>query len=199
MKKQKGATLITILILLLIIIIIGTLAIRKSLTSLSLATAAQAQQLMMQSSDAALKEFESPQKIAKRLTTGVFAHLDSTQQIYCYTGQQDPFLNQQTCSATSFASTRDAVITQVYIEKVKQDIVSDTDYSTVKLDQNKPINIKVTVISTIPALSRGNPITCLSNNNKDQAIACLQQGSDQTPYYISIGQYLFGAQPEEAS
>lgn len=54
MKKQKGSTLIVVLLLLLVVTIIGTMAIRQSLTSLNIATNSQAQQLLMQSSDAVL-------------------------------------------------------------------------------------------------------------------------------------------------
>ena len=54
MKRQQGSTLIVVLLLLVIITIMGTLAIRQSLTSLNIATNSQAQQLLMQSSDAVL-------------------------------------------------------------------------------------------------------------------------------------------------
>ena len=47
------ATLIVVMILLLAITIIGTMAIRQGLVSLGVATNSQAQQLLMQNSDAA--------------------------------------------------------------------------------------------------------------------------------------------------
>ena len=53
-KQEQGSTLIVVLLLLLIITVVGTLAIRQSLTSLNIATNSQAQQLLMQSSDAVL-------------------------------------------------------------------------------------------------------------------------------------------------
>lgn len=52
-QKQRGATLIVVLFLLLAIIVLGTLAIRQSLVGLSIATNSQAQQLLLQNSDAA--------------------------------------------------------------------------------------------------------------------------------------------------
>ena len=52
-RQQHGSTLIVVLILLLAITIIGTLAIRQSMVSLNIATNSQAQQLMIQNSDAA--------------------------------------------------------------------------------------------------------------------------------------------------
>lgn len=54
MKRQQGSTLIVVLLLLLVVTVLGTLAIRQSLTSLNIATNSQAQQLLMQSSDAVL-------------------------------------------------------------------------------------------------------------------------------------------------
>ncbi|WP_419224857.1 pilus assembly PilX family protein [Acinetobacter sp. A2] len=57
-KKQRGATLIVVMILLLIISVIGLYAIRHSLFSLKLATNAQVQALLMQTSDVALSHLE---------------------------------------------------------------------------------------------------------------------------------------------
>lgn len=54
MNKQRGSTLIIVLFVLLIVTVFGTFAIRQSLTSLNIATNSQAQQLLMQSSDAVL-------------------------------------------------------------------------------------------------------------------------------------------------
>lgn len=58
MNKQHGATLIMVLILLLLISIVGLYAIRHSIFSLKLATNAQVQTLLMQTSDVALDHFE---------------------------------------------------------------------------------------------------------------------------------------------
>lgn len=54
MKKQIGSTLIIVLLLLMVITVVGTFAIRQSMVSLHVATNSQAQQLLMQSSDAVL-------------------------------------------------------------------------------------------------------------------------------------------------
>jgi type II secretory pathway component PulK len=59
-RSQRGATLIVVLVILLLIMIIGTLAIRQSLVSLNIATNSQAQQLMLESSDAAIVKVEDP-------------------------------------------------------------------------------------------------------------------------------------------
>lgn len=55
---QTGATLITVLILLVLITIIGLYAIRNSIFSLKIATNAQVQTLLMQTSDVALDHLE---------------------------------------------------------------------------------------------------------------------------------------------
>lgn len=56
--KQRGATLIVVLILLVIISVIGLYALRQSLFSLKLATNAQVQTMLMQTSDVALSHLE---------------------------------------------------------------------------------------------------------------------------------------------
>lgn len=58
MKFQQGVTLIVVLFLLLLISIVGVYAIRQSILSLKLATNAQVQTLLMQTSDVALDHLE---------------------------------------------------------------------------------------------------------------------------------------------
>ena len=55
---QRGATLIVVLVLLVVVTIVGTWAIRGSMTSLNIATNAQAQALLMQASDAVFFNLE---------------------------------------------------------------------------------------------------------------------------------------------
>ena len=55
---QAGATLITVLILLILITIVGLYAIRNSISNLKIATNAQVQTLLMQTSDVALDHLE---------------------------------------------------------------------------------------------------------------------------------------------
>lgn len=56
---QRGATLIIVLVLLVVITIIGTWAVRGSITSLNIATNAQAQALLMQNSDSVFFTLEN--------------------------------------------------------------------------------------------------------------------------------------------
>ena len=57
-NSQNGATLITVLILLVLMTLIGLYAIRNSIFNLKLATNAQVQTLLMQTSDVALDHLE---------------------------------------------------------------------------------------------------------------------------------------------
>lgn len=56
---QRGATLIVVLVMLVLLTLIGTWAIRGSLTSLNIATNAQAQALLQQASDAVFFSLEN--------------------------------------------------------------------------------------------------------------------------------------------
>jgi len=56
---QRGATLIVVLVMLVLLTLVGTWAIRGSLTSLNIATNAQAQALLQQSSDAVFFSLEN--------------------------------------------------------------------------------------------------------------------------------------------
>ena len=59
LNMQRGATLIVVLIILILLTLVGTWAIRGSLTSLNIATNAQAQALLQQSSDAVFFSLEN--------------------------------------------------------------------------------------------------------------------------------------------
>lgn len=104
MNKQKGATLIVVLILLVALTVIGTLAIRQSIVSLSIATNGQAQQLLTQNSDAAIFQVEDPNRIrGYRSGVGIFGALakpDSKgkELVFCYRGSQASFFNQNQAS-----------------------------------------------------------------------------------------------------
>lgn len=58
MKNQAGSALIMVLMILVVITVVGVMAIRSGLTSLNIATNAQINSLLFQTSDAAYREFE---------------------------------------------------------------------------------------------------------------------------------------------
>lgn len=98
-KNQQGTTLIIVLILLLIITIIGTLAVKNSLTTLSIATNSQAQQLLVQNSDSAIFHVESPSFLTRNLAyDGLFGLIKSDankgkELVFCYKGAQSQFFD----------------------------------------------------------------------------------------------------------
>ncbi len=73
--SQRGATLIVVMVMLLAITVIGTLAIRQGLISLNVATNSQAQQLLMQNSDAAFFNIEREDNLIQSLSaSGMFGY-----------------------------------------------------------------------------------------------------------------------------
>ncbi|MEA1230619.1 pilus assembly protein PilX [Acinetobacter sp. IRS14] len=98
-KNQTGATLIVVLVLLLVITIIGTLAIRQSLMSLNIVTNSQAQQLLVQNSDAALFNVEDGSNLLRNLARdGMFGYIrgdanKDKELVFCYRGDQSQFFS----------------------------------------------------------------------------------------------------------
>lgn len=98
-KYQAGATLIVVLIFLVAMTIIGTLAIRQSMVSLSIATNSQVQQLLTQNSDAALFKTENPTDLAYALSpAGLFGYINNAKDknkelVFCFRGSETEFFN----------------------------------------------------------------------------------------------------------
>ncbi len=94
---QKGSTLIVVLFILLAITIIGTLAIRQSMVSLNIATNSQAQQLMMQNSDAATFNIEDTSNLVRSLARdGMFGFIKGAENkgkelVFCFRGSRAQF------------------------------------------------------------------------------------------------------------
>ncbi|OTG88076.1 pilus assembly protein PilX [Acinetobacter sp. ANC 4558] len=97
--KQNGSTLIVVLIVVLALTIIGTLAIRQSLVSLGIATNGQAQQLLMQNSDAATFNVEDGNNLIRSLARdGMFGAIKGTMNkgkelVFCFKGSRGQFFN----------------------------------------------------------------------------------------------------------
>lgn len=98
-QKQRGATLIVVLFLLLAIIVLGTLAIRQSLVGLSIATNSQAQQLLLQNSDAAFFNVEREENIIQALSSsGMFGYISGAtdkdkEMVFCFRGEENSFFD----------------------------------------------------------------------------------------------------------
>jgi len=99
MRRQRGAALIIVMILLVAITVIGTLAVRQGMVSLGVATNSQAQQLLMQNSDAAFFNVEKTDNIIQSLSSsGMFGYIDGATNkdkeiVFCFRGDKPDFFD----------------------------------------------------------------------------------------------------------
>lgn len=144
-RAQQGATLIIVLVLLVAITVIGSLAIRSSVLSLRVSTMSQAQQLLLQNSDAALFKIEDPDQLMKNMAlNGMFGYIKGEDNVgkelvFCFKSGNTNFFSLSNASLISwngtsiqndglssggfckvqsgfFTSGRSAVITQVAVK-----------------------------------------------------------------------------------
>lgn len=107
---QQGATLIVVLVLLLVVTVIGVLAIRSSLTALNIATNGQAQQLLIQNSDAAIFNAESPDLLNRNTGyDGMFGYIKrdvnkGKELVFCYKGSESQFFDLSKASIMMWES-----------------------------------------------------------------------------------------------
>lgn len=98
-SSQRGATLIVVMIMLVIITIIGTLAVKQGLISLNIATNSQAQQLLMQNSDAAFFNVERESNLIQGLSSsGMFGYINGAankdkELVFCFRGAENNFFD----------------------------------------------------------------------------------------------------------
>lgn len=110
-KTQIGATLIVVLLLLVAITIIGSLAVRSSILSLKVATISQAQQLLMQNSDAALFNVENPTQLTKNMAlNGMFGYIKGEDNVgkelvFCFKSSNTNFFSLSNASLISWNGT----------------------------------------------------------------------------------------------
>lgn len=108
--SQRGATLIVVMIMLLAITVIGTLAIRQGLISLNVATNSQAQQLLMQNSDAAFFNVEHEKNLIQSLTaSGMFGYINGAvnkdkELVFCFLGEESEFFDINRASLMAWES-----------------------------------------------------------------------------------------------
>jgi Tfp pilus assembly protein PilX len=96
-SSQRGASLIVVMVMLLVITIIGTIAVRQSLVSLNIATNGQAQQLLMQNSDAAFYNVEKVNLVQSLTASGMFGYINGAvnkdkEMVFCFRGAESDFL-----------------------------------------------------------------------------------------------------------
>lgn len=91
-STQRGAALIVVMMLLVVITIVATLVVKQSIVALSIATNSQAQQLMLQNSDAAFFNVEQKNNIIQSLSSsGMFGYISGAankdkELVFCYRG-----------------------------------------------------------------------------------------------------------------
>lgn len=111
-SSQRGATLIVVMILLVAITVIGTLAIRQGLVTLNIATNSQAQQLLMQNSDAAFFNVEHERNLIQSLTaSGMFGYINGAvnkdkELVFCFLGEESEFFDINRASLMAWESSK---------------------------------------------------------------------------------------------
>lgn len=179
MKHQQGSTLIIVLVVLLLITIIGTIAMRGSMLGLRLSTSGQISNILIESSDAAIFNLQDPDKVIARMSAQqMYGHFDmpanaQDELVFCYLANESQMyaVNRASiigssklgtrgyCRANTFATGRDAVVSQVYLRKISAAssagnvLNNHTKGSDVGGGSDKLTNIKTmsaTVISIMP-------------------------------------------------
>lgn len=183
MKKQIGATLIIVLVMLILITLIGALAIKSGILGLKVATNSQVRSLLLENSNSALFNIESPSQLNRQLALdGMFSYFNSAENIddelvFCYRSSslstfytpvkmsvitKDGDISKEGvtgfCKAGEFSSGRSAIQAQVYLRKniEAQAPFSAAPKNTSLGQTNLPTvsnNIGVTVISILPSFA----------------------------------------------
>lgn len=144
MKKVKGATLIVVLVLLMLITMVGTWAIRQSLMSLSVTTHNQAQQLLMQSSDAVFYQLGLGGYVAKSANPlsllGYVIQNEGDEVVFCFRGQSSSTLFN--VNNTSLLEWNDAM-SDVAINGISGfcSLSSEADYASARKAQMTQVSI----------------------------------------------------------
>lgn len=218
-KHQQGATLIIVLIVLLLVTIIGTIAMRSGILNLNLSTNNQVNNLLIESNDAALMSLENPNFVEERLlANGMYGYFltsgnENDEMAFCYNANNSSFFSLSRasivglsklgangyCTATTFATGRKAVITQVYLRKITRDesVPFANASKGTGLGSGNTFNLKsniiaTTVVSVFPAF------VSISDNDLR---ACFQKGSnavekcfddENVPYNVQYSEYNVG-------
>lgn len=152
MQKVKGATLIVVLILLILLTVIGTWAIRQSIVSLSISTNSQAQQLLMQSSDAVFYRLGLGGYAAKSSNPlsllGYVLQNEGDEVVFCFRSQSSSTLFD--VSNTSLLKWNDEM-SDVVSDGVAGfcSLSSDLDYASARKAQITQVSIIASPPSTV--------------------------------------------------
>lgn len=152
-KSQQGATLIVVLMMLIVITILAVLGIRQSMTSLNIATNSQINELLRQSSDAAILALENVTDLNELSTmTGILGFISQPENqnkelVFCFKKNEGLAFKIHQASLLEFTgvavknsalgargfcqptkssfyiSQRNAVLTQVAIKRSSADVL----------------------------------------------------------------------------
>ncbi|MCY6412391.1 pilus assembly protein PilX [Acinetobacter sp. VNH17] len=142
MKKNNGATLVTVLIILVLVTLLGTWAVKSSILGLKISTNSQVRSLLLENSNSALFNVEDPNQIARQLAMdGMFSYFNSADNsndelVFCYRpSSMNTFYSMDKmsviakdgtttkmgvpgfCKAGEFSSGRSAIQAQIYLQK----------------------------------------------------------------------------------
>ena len=177
MKKQTGSTLVIVLLLLMVITVVGTFAIRQSMLSLNVATNSQAQQLLMQSSDAVLyrignSNFASTSGNPTSLL-GYALKNSGNEVVFCFRSQlkQDTVFSVGTTSLLNWNDNS----TDVTVSGVSGfcDLTKQADYASSRKAQITQVTIVVNPPSNLESkplqsVSLGSDLSSLGKLDTDQ-------------------------------
>lgn len=225
MKNQQGATLIMVLIVLLLVSAIATIAMKTGVFGLRLSTNNQVDSLLLENNNSALFNLEDPAKVARRLATNsMYGHFLSNANaddvlVFCYRSDQNEFFDIRRasvlgsgklgpngyCGANHFSGGRQAVISQLYVSRAKEDegvplvgLATGVSIGQGSIGITK-MKMDATSISILPSFSNSginNIVACLRNerierkDNQDGAVECLR--GLNVPYNLQKAQYIIG-------
>lgn len=225
MMHQKGSTLIIVLIVLLLVTIIGTIAVRSSILDLGIATNNQVNALLLENSDAALFNLENPNTVERQLATdGMYGYFSSASNasdelVFCYRAAESNFFSLQKssaittsgsitkigtagfCKASSFATGRNAVLSQIYLTKAT---TTSSPFASVPKGSSlgagsvaaTSMTISATVVSVLPSFAAATSasIEACFKERASLVGACFA-GLD-IPYNIQHSDFTVGGQPK---
>lgn len=224
MKKEQGATLITVLVILVVVTILGTIAVKSGMLGLKIATNSQVNALLLENSDAALFNVENPGQVARQMAfDGMFAYFNSSNNtddelVFCYRAASSSFFSLAKasaiasdgtttkigvdgfCKANYFSTGRSAVLSQVYLTKSS---TASTPFSTVPMGTSvgsssvpaSTNNIGATVISILPSFSDATKAQIENCFKQPKANVGSCFGNLGIPYNMQHSDYVVGGQP----
>lgn len=173
MNSQRGATLIVVLIVLLLITIVCTIAVRRSTTSLKVATGEQAQQLMFQSSQAyllKLMHFTAAQHKLNKRVDGLVGYVSQAEKVghevaFCYDDTMTSFFDSSrtgtNTNVVSGTTTNGLRQTQALVGGFCNP--NNSNYTSARSAVMTQVYVKKTTVSPLGAKTEGTDHSSVSD------------------------------------